>query len=115
VDGLSVCGVVSNGKCLLGRDDLGCRSLLARYRHLEDIPTDAKDWDVTVRGAPTLAATLASQRADAETFKLLATLRTADDWKWTGPTEDFPVWCERFGGPRLANDATALAAARGPL
>jgi hypothetical protein len=71
--------------------------------HLEDIPTEATDWDVTARGAATLAATLAAQRADAETFKLLATLRTdaavgtVDDWEWTGPTENFSAWCRRFG------------------
>jgi 5'-3' exonuclease len=93
-------------------------TLLARYRHLEDIPTDAKDWDVTLRGAATLAATLVAERSDAETFKLLATLRTdaavgtVDDWEWTGPTEDFPAWCERFGRPRLAKDAISLAATR---
>jgi 5'-3' exonuclease len=93
-------------------------TLLARYRHLEDIPTDAKEWDVTLRGAATLAATLVAERSDAETFKLLATLRTdaavgtVDDWEWTGPTEDFPAWCERFGRPRLAKDAIALAATR---
>jgi 5'-3' exonuclease len=93
-------------------------TLLARYRHLEDIPADAADWDVTVRGAAKLAATLAAERADADTFKDLATLRTdaevgaVDDWQWTGPTEDFPAWCERFGWPRLAKDAAALAATR---
>jgi 5'-3' exonuclease len=93
-------------------------TLLARYRHLEDIPTSAEDWDVTVRGAAKLAATLASQRTDAELFKVLATLRTdaevgtVDDWRWTGPTDDFPAWCQRFGWPRLARDAAALAAAR---
>jgi 5'-3' exonuclease len=94
--------------------------LLARYRHLEDIPAQPEEWDVTVRGAATLAATLASHRSDAETFKQLATLRTdaavgtVDDWEWIGPTEDFPLWCERFGWPRLADDATALAATRKP-
>ena len=73
-----------------------------------------------MRGAAKLAATLVSQRADAELFKLLATVRTdadvgtVDDWEWTGPTEDFPAWCERFGWPRLAKDAAALAAARKP-
>src|SRR6478609_2344252 len=93
-------------------------TLLARYRHLEDIPTSADDWDVTVRGAAKLATTLASQRADADLFKVLATLRTdadvgtVDDWRWTGPTDDFPAWCQRFGWPRLAKDAVALAAAR---
>ena len=51
-------------------------------------------------------------------FKVLATVRTdadvgtVDDWEWTGPTADFPAWCERFGWPRLADDAAALAAAR---
>jgi 5'-3' exonuclease len=93
-------------------------TLLARYGHLEDIPTDAKEWDVTLRGAATLASTLVAERSDAETFKLLATLRTdaavgtVDEWEWTGPTEDFPAWCERFGRPRLAKDAIALAAKR---
>jgi 5'-3' exonuclease len=93
-------------------------TLLARYKHLEAIPADAADWDVTVRGAAKLAATLVAQRADADTFKDLATLRTdaevgkVDDWEWTGPTKDFPAWCERFGWPRLAKDAAALAAGR---
>jgi 5'-3' exonuclease len=93
-------------------------ALLARYQHLEDIPSDAADWDVTVRGAAKLAATLAAQRADADLFKVLATLRTdaevgtVDEWQWTGPTEEFPAWCERFGWPRLAEQAAALAAAR---
>jgi 5'-3' exonuclease len=91
-------------------------TLLARYRHLEDIPASAEDWDVAVRGAAKLAATLVSRRADADLFKVLATLRTdadvgtVDDWRWTGPTGDFPAWCQRFGWPRLANDAAALAA-----
>jgi 5'-3' exonuclease len=93
-------------------------ALLARYQHLEDIPTEAADWDVTVRGADKLAATLAAQRADADLFKVLATLRTdaevgtVDDWQWSGPTEDFPAWCERFGWPRLEEQAAALATAR---
>jgi 5'-3' exonuclease len=95
-------------------------TLLARYGHLEDIPTDAGEWDVTVRGAPKLAATLVAQRADAELFKQLATVRTdadvgtVDDWHWSGPTADFPAWCERFDVPRLADDAFALAATRQP-
>ena len=93
--------------------------LLARYGHLEDIPTEAGDWDVTVRGAAKLAATLVAQRADAELFKDLATVRTdaavgtVDDWEWLGPTEDFAQWCQRFGWPRLAREVSALAIARG--
>ena len=95
-------------------------TLLAHYGHLEDIPTNAEDWEVSVRGAPKLATTLAAQRADADLFKRLATVRTdadvgtVDDWQWTGPTAEFPAWCERFGWPRLASDALALAATRRP-
>jgi 5'-3' exonuclease len=93
-------------------------ALLSRYKHLEDIPADAAEWDVTVRGAAKLAATLVAQRADADLFKVLATVRTdadvgtVDDWRWAGPTDEFPAWCERFGWPRLASDASALAAER---
>ncbi|MDT4920810.1 MAG: hypothetical protein QOI15_1712 [Pseudonocardiales bacterium] len=103
---------------LVGFGAKSAAALLARYRHLEDIPAGADDWDVTVRGAAKLAATLATQRADADLFKVLATLRTdvevgtVDDWRWTGPTNDFPAWCQRFGWPRLADDAAVLAAAR---
>ena len=93
-------------------------ALLARYGHLEDIPAAAADWDVTVRGAAKLAATLVEQREEAELFKVIATVRTdaqvgtVDDWEWTGPTGDFPAWCERFGRPELADAAAALAAER---
>jgi 5'-3' exonuclease len=95
-------------------------TVLARYRHLEKIPTTAADWDVPVRGAAKLAATLVAQRSEADLFKVLATLRTdaevgvVDDWRWTGPTDDFPGWCERFGWPQLAEQAATLAAARRP-
>ena len=93
-------------------------ALLARYRHLEDIPTDATDWEVPVRGAPKLAMTLAAQRADADLFKVLATLRTdhpvgeVDDWRWTGPQADFGDWAQRFGQPNLLERAERLAAHR---
>lgn len=49
-------------------------TLLARYGAIEDIPDDASRWDVRVTGAPRLAATLASRRADALLYKRLATL-----------------------------------------
>jgi len=95
-------------------------TLLAHYGHLEDIPINVEDWGVSVRGAPKLATTLATQRVDADLFKILATVRTdadvgiVDDWQWTGPTAEFPAWCERFGWPRLASDAIVLAATRQP-
>ncbi len=92
-------------------------TLLSRYAHLEDIPDDAKQWDITgLRGVERLAVTLQTGRKVAELFKDLATLRTdadvgtVDDWQWRGPTPDFARWCDRFGWPKLA--ARAQKAAR---
>ncbi len=54
----------------------GASTVLARYGHIEQIPKHAKDWDVKVRGAMTLADNLAAQYDDALLYRTLATLRT---------------------------------------
>jgi 5'-3' exonuclease len=88
-------------------------ALLARYGTIEEIP--ASGWDVTVRSAPTLAATLVEQRNAALLFKLLATLRTdaavgdVDAWRWTGPTDEFKAMCARLDAAELYERAEALA------
>jgi 5'-3' exonuclease len=93
-------------------------AVLARYRHLEEIPDRADDWDVQVRSAARLAATLAERRSDAELFRTLATLRTdgavgpVDSWRWRGPTPAFTAWAERLGQPSLLARAEQLAADR---
>jgi 5'-3' exonuclease len=51
-------------------------ALLARYGHLEAIPERESEWDVTVRGAAGLAASLRANREEAYLFRRLATLRT---------------------------------------
>jgi len=95
-------------------------ALLTRFGHIEAIPDDAAQWSgVAVRGADRLAATLATGRAVAARFKVLATLRldapvgTVDDWEWHGARADLNDWSQRFGSPRLAARAAELAAARG--
>jgi 5'-3' exonuclease len=95
-------------------------ALLSRYRHIEAIPDDPRSWEVPgVRGAERLAATLAAGREVAARFKVLATLRvdapvgTVDEWEWKGPRPALDDWCTRFGSPRLAQRAAALAAKRG--
>jgi 5'-3' exonuclease len=93
--------------------------VLARYRHLDTIPANPDDWDVTVRGAPRLAATLVEQRTQAELFHVLATLRTdaavgvPQDWRWSGPTAELDAWAKRLGAPTWRARADRLAAARG--
>jgi 5'-3' exonuclease len=100
----------------------GARSaaaVLARYAHLEDIPERAAEWEVPVRGAPRLAATLVEQRARALLFRKLATLRPdapigvdVDALRWTGPRPDFALWSDRLGTPPLRERAETLGAAR---
>ena len=56
----------------------GARStatVLTRYGHIEDIPTDMASWDVKVRGAGNLMAALTEQWDDAMLYRDLATLR----------------------------------------
>ncbi len=79
--------------------------LLGRYGHLEAIPADPADWDVTVRGAARLAATLAERRDDALLYRELATLvldvplrEELADLAWAGvPRERFLAWCDTLG------------------
>ena len=56
----------------------GARStatVLTRYGHIEDIPTDMANWDVKVRGAGNLMAALTEQLDNAMLYRDLATLR----------------------------------------
>jgi 5'-3' exonuclease len=91
----------------------GARStsaVLARYGHIEDIPSDASEWDVTVRSARNLAATLAAARPAALLYRHLATLRTdaplgidtVDGLAWRGARRDLlePL-CQRLGDAEL--------------
>ncbi len=93
-------------------------AVLRRYHHVEDIPAFGHDWDVDVRGAKSLAAALREHSAEAELFKVLATLRTdadvgrVDDWRWTGPHPELQGWAERLGARRLHERATELAEKR---
>jgi 5'-3' exonuclease len=92
-------------------------TVLARYGHLEDIPVDAADWDVTVRGAAKLAATLQEQYDDALLFRLIATIRTdaptiddVEELRWTGPRPELAEVARRLDAPLLIERAQRLAA-----
>ena len=93
-------------------------SVLARYGHLEEIPGDAGAWDVSVRGAPKLAATLGEGQHEVMLFRDLATLRAdapvgaVDDWRWRGPTAELEQWTERLGASDLLTRARKAADGR---
>jgi 5'-3' exonuclease len=95
-------------------------AVLARYGHLEDIPTAAGKWEVPgLRGAAALSATLQERFADALLFRRIATVErdvevgTVDSWKWSGPTEQFDEVADRYDARRLRPRAHALATRRG--
>ena len=78
-------------------------AVLARYGHLEAIPTDWREWRVNAANAQTLARTLAEHHDLALLFRDLATLRTdiplfesVDELEWDGPTDAGAVFADRF-------------------
>ncbi|MCU0506258.1 MAG: flap endonuclease [Chloroflexi bacterium] len=111
-DRLALVGDAADG--FPGLPGWGARSaatVLARYGHLEGIPRDPAAWDVHVRGAAALAATLSERWDDALLFRALATLRTdaplpqagPHDLAWHGtPRGAWRAFCAAAGLPRLA-------------
>lgn len=94
-------------------------AVLARYRHLEHIPGRADRWDVSVRGAMRLAASLNANRAAAMLFRDLATLRDSaalfddvDELEWKGPASAFRELAANLGAPGLWRRAARLGASR---
>ena len=85
--------------------------LLAHYKHIEDIPRDAADWDVKVRGAAAAADSLNLHIREARLYKDLATLRTnvpidasLKTLEWPGVDRArYEALCHDLGFGRLAN------------
>jgi 5'-3' exonuclease len=86
----------------------GARSasaLLARYGHLDAIPESEGAWDVPVRGAAALAASLRERWSDALLFRRLATLREdvplkerVNDLRWAGARRvELSALCREIG------------------
>ena len=95
-------------------------AVLARYEHLEDIPRRADEWDITVRGAAKLAATLDAQFDEALLFRLIATIdlgaptiADVDELRWVGPKPELAEVAARLDARGLVARAEAAAAARG--
>ena len=93
--------------------------VLAHWRHIDRIPEFERDWQLALRGASGLAATLRSSRETALLFRTLATLRTdvpvfddVEEIRWTGPRDDFADVMEEIGAPGLVERAERAARAR---
>jgi len=79
--------------------------LLARFRHLENIPLDTRPWPAEIRGADRLKQALAASPQEVFLYRKLATLvvdvplpQTLEDLRWAGvPRAGFQVWCDSLG------------------
>ena len=83
-------------------------AVLAKFKHLEDIPADWREWRVNANNAAALSRTLVEQREYAFLFRDLATLRTdipvfesVEDLRWKGPTERFAALAARFDAAKV--------------
>jgi len=79
--------------------------VLARYGHLEAIPSDPSVWEVKVRGAAALAANLSELEAESRLYRKLAVLRTdvplqesIEELAWRGPNlAELAELCQLLG------------------
>jgi 5'-3' exonuclease len=118
IDYLALVGDSADGfPGLSGWGAKSASTVLAKYGDLMSIPADHAEWiadGVKVRGAEKLATTLRKHRADAELFRILATLvdtvdvGTVDEWKWNGPRPEFAQLTTEWGVPRLGERAASL-------
>ena len=108
-DYLALVGDSSDGyPGLPGWGSKSAAAVLAKFRHIDAIPPSVLDWELDLRGASRLAATLAERRDEAILYRTLAVLkrdsdlgtttRTLDDLEWHGvPHEAFIGLCDELG------------------
>lgn len=108
-DYLALVGDSSDGfPGLPGWGPKSAAAVLSRFGHLEGIPESVLDWELDLRGATRLAATLEQHRTDALLFRRLATLNrdariedvsgSLEELAWRGvPREPFLELCDQLG------------------
>jgi 5'-3' exonuclease len=101
---------------LEGWGEKSASTVLAKYRHLENIPRESADWTITPRGAEKLARTLRENMKLGLLFRDLATLRTSkphisrpSQLLWKGVTSSFGKTCERLNAGSLLDRARSLS------
>ena len=103
-DYLALVGDSSDGyPGLQGWGAKSASAVLAKFKHLEQIPADWRTWGVNAARPGALSLTLAKDRELAMLFRDLATLRTniavfesVDELEWEGPTRAFDAYKTRF-------------------
>jgi len=109
-DYLALVGDSSDGyPGLPGWGSKSAAAVLARFERLEAIPDSPLEWDVPLRNAVRLAATLREQQDEALLYRRLATLNRdaaitgdLDSLAWAGvPRPTFLALCDELGFDRI--------------
>lgn len=94
-------------------------TVLAHYGRIEDIPPAPGQWEVSVRGAAKLSATLQDNLDLALLFRQIATIAldaptmdSVDELEWVGPADNFAEVAASVDAPGLATRAAKLAEKR---
>lgn len=119
-DWLALVGDTADGfPGLKGWGAKSAAAVLARYGHIEEIPAAPGQWDITVRGAVKLAATLVENMDDALLFRRLATLDSSaptiasvDELRWTGATPELITVAKNLDAADLVRRTATLASGR---
>jgi 5'-3' exonuclease len=90
---------------ITGWGERSASAVLARFLTIDAIPDDPTLWDVDVRNADRLAASLRAHRVEAALYRALATLRTdvplgeaLADLEWRGaPRRELEALCREIG------------------
>lgn len=97
----------------------GSSTILKVYPHLEEIPLDSRDWNVSVRNSKRMAQVLSEQIQEALLFRKLATLRTdvnvfsdVEELHWEGPTPGFRAICQTMNAVKFSERVQQLAAVK---
>jgi 5'-3' exonuclease len=107
IDYLALVGDSSDGyPGLPGWGAKSAAAVLSKFKRLDAIPPSVLDWQLDIRSASRLAATLTEHREAAFLYRTLATLKrdsaisttSLDDLEWRGvPRESFLALCEELG------------------
>jgi 5'-3' exonuclease len=119
-DYLALVGDASDGyPGLRGWGPKSASAVLARYRHLESIPSDWRAWGVNAANPASLAATFTRDRDLALLFRDLATLRSdlplfraVDELRWSGPTPGYAAVARRLDAAAGDQPGVTPAASR---
>jgi 5'-3' exonuclease len=116
-DYLALVGDTADGfPGLAGWGAKSASAVLAKFGSITEIPRSSGDWGLPgLRGADKLAVTLRDNLELALLFRRIATIETdvpvgvVDDWRWTGPTNEFAAIADHIGAPHLVERANRLA------